>query len=179
MIENIKPVPTYGRWVILLTLVINGLVTYLFFAEGYQGKVSFDLRILPKINAILNSFTTVFLLAALFAIIKKQVKLHFYFIIAAFITTALFLVTYLVYHFLAESTRYGGAGIMAKIYYFILISHILLAIVIVPLALVTFFRGIHNQVEKHRTIARWTMPLWLYVSITGVLVYLMISPYYK
>ena len=178
MMENMKPAPAYGRWVILLTLVINGLVTYLFFADGYQGKVGFDLRILPKINAILNSFTTVFLLAALFAILKKQVRLHFYFIIGAFTTTALFLITYLTYHFLAESTRYGGTGIMAGIYYFILITHIVLAIVIVPLALVTFFRGINNYVDKHRAIARWTLPLWLYVSITGVIVYLMISPYY-
>ncbi|MBX7158350.1 MAG: DUF420 domain-containing protein [Verrucomicrobiae bacterium] len=176
--ENVKPVPTYGRWVILLTLIINGAVAYLFFTEGYQGKIGFDLRILPKINAILNSFTTVFLLAALFAILKKQVRLHFYFIISAFITTALFLITYLVYHFLAETTRYGGTGIMAALYYFILITHVFLAMVIVPLALVTFFRGIHNQVQKHRAIAHWTMPLWLYVSITGVIVYLMISPYY-
>ena len=178
MRENKEPIPTYGRWVILLTLVINGLVAYLFFAEGYQGKVGFDIRILPKINAILNSFTTVFLLAALFAILKKQIRLHFYFIIAAFTTTFLFLITYLTYHFLAESTHYGGTGMIAKIYYFILITHIILAIVIVPLALLTFFRGINNYVDKHRAIARWTMPLWLYVSITGVIVYLMISPYY-
>jgi putative membrane protein len=137
-----------------------------------------DLRILPRINAVLNTLTTLFLLAAFHAIRSGNVVRHRRFIYGAFTTTGVFLVTYLVYHALSESTRYGGTGVMAGVYYFLLLTHIVLAALIVPLALVTFFRGISNQVEWHWAIARWTMPLWLYVSVTGVLVYLMISPYY-
>ncbi|SFP03476.1 DUF420 domain-containing protein [Salibacterium halotolerans] len=168
-----------NTWIaVALTVVINGLITVLFFMDGYQGEVGFDLTILPLINAVLNSFTTVFLLAALFFILRKNIKMHRRFIYGAFTTTFLFLGTYLTYHFLSESTAYGGTGLLAYVYYFILITHILLAIVIVPLAVVTFLRGIKYQKARHRKIARVTMPLWLYVSITGVVVYLMISPYY-
>ncbi len=172
-----KAVP-YRNWVIGLTLLINGLVVAAFFAGGYNGEVGFDVRVLPLINAVLNSFTTVFLLAALIAILRKQVALHKMFIFCSFGTTALFLVTYLLYHFLSESTPYGGTGPLRGIYYFILITHIVLAAAIVPLALVTVFRALSGRIALHRRIARWTMPIWLYVSVTGVVVYLMISPYY-
>ncbi|SFE42081.1 DUF420 domain-containing protein [Alteribacillus iranensis] len=166
-------------WVaVLVTIIVNGLVTFLIFADGINKDIGFDLTILPMMNAIFNSFTTVFLLMALFFILRKNIKMHRRFIYAAFSSTSLFLVTYLTYHSLAESTSYGGSGFLAGVYYFILITHIILAAVIVPLAILSFLRGIKYQVEKHRKIARWTMPLWLYVSITGVLVYLMISPYY-
>lgn len=167
-------------WIaVIITIIVNGLVAYLIFADGFTGHIEgFDLTILPMINAILNSFTTVFLAMALYFILRKNIKAHRRFIYAAFTSTALFLITYVTYHYLAESTSYGGTGILAGIYYFILITHIILAAVIVPLAILSFLRGVRNQVEKHKKIARWTMPLWLYVSITGVLVYLMISPYY-
>ncbi|MFZ4450276.1 DUF420 domain-containing protein [Salibacterium aidingense] len=166
-------------WIaVILTVIINGLITVLFFIDGYNGEVGFDLTILPMLNAIFNSFTTVFLVSALFFILRKNIKMHRRFIYAAFTSTSLFLITYLIYHYLAESTAYGGSGWIAGVYYFILVSHIILAAVIVPLAVITFLRGIKFQVAKHRKIARLTMPLWLYVSITGVIVYLMISPYY-
>ncbi|KGX88763.1 membrane protein [Pontibacillus halophilus JSM 076056 = DSM 19796] len=168
----------YVPWVIGLSIAINLIVTILFFMPEINSDTSFDLTILPLLNAIFNSFTTVFLFAALFMILRKNVKWHKRFIFAAFSTTALFLVTYLSYHAMAPSTSYGGEGILQYIYYFILITHIILAIVIVPLALISLFRGLAMKVDKHRKIARWTMPLWLYVSITGVLVYIMISPYY-
>ena len=129
-------------------------------------------------NAIFNSFTTVFLLVAFYFIKQKNIKMHRRFIFAAFSSTALFFINYLTYHSLAESTSYGGEGPLRFVYYFVLISHIVLAAPTVLLALITTARGLNMQVEKHRKIARWTMPLWLYVSITGVLVYLMISPYY-
>ncbi|MGY4689693.1 DUF420 domain-containing protein [Salibacterium sp. K-3] len=168
-----------NAWIaVILTVVINGLITVLFLMDGYRGEVGFDLTILPMMNAIFNSFTTVFLLGALFFILRKNVKMHQRFIYGAFSSTSLFLVTYLIYHYLSESTTYGGTGWSVYAYYFILITHIILAAVIVPLAVITFLRGIKNQKERHRKIARFTMPLWLYVSITGVVVYLMISPYY-
>ena len=104
--------------------------------------------------------------------------MHRAFIGMAFLTTTLFLVCYVTYHYLTESTSYGGDGALKGIYFFVLITHIILAIVIVPLALMSAIRGLKMQVERHRRIARWTMPIWLYVSLTGVIVYLMISPYY-
>lgn len=168
----------YTPIVVTLSILINAIVAVLFFMPKYGGETSFDWTVLPLFNAVFNSFTFIFLCAALFMIKQKNIKMHRRFIYAAFTTTALFLVSYLTYHAVAESTTYGGEGVLKYIYYFILISHIVLAAVIVPLALVTFFRGLNMQVEKHRKIARWTMPLWLYVSLTGVLVYLMISPYY-
>lgn len=163
---------------IFLTLAINGLIAVVFFLDGDATNVGFDVHLLPLANAVLNSSTTVFLLSALYAIKQKNVRVHRRFIYAAFATTGLFLVNYLAYHYLSESTRYGGAGFLKGLYYFVLLTHIVLAAVIVPLALVTFFRGINNRVAEHRAIAKWTMPLWLYVSITGVIVYVMISPYY-
>lgn len=170
--RNFKPT------IITLSIVINLLVAILFFLPGSQRFDHLDLTILPMFNALFNSFTFIFLIMALWAIMRKDIKLHRGFIFAAFTTTFLFLITYVTYHYLAESTAYGGEGLLRYIYFFILITHIILAIVIVPLALTTVARGLNMQVERHRKIARWTMPIWLYVSFTGVVVYLMISPYY-
>jgi putative membrane protein len=168
----------YTPLIIGLSIAINVLVAVLFFLPEYKGEITFDVTLLPRLNAIFNSFTFVFLLAALYFIKQKNITLHKRFIFAAFTSTTLFLVSYVTYHYLTETTKYGGEGPLKYIYFFILITHILLAIVIVPLALITVTRGLNMQVEKHRKIARWTMPLWLYVSLTGVLVYLLISPYY-
>lgn len=177
-IDNSLKQRNYTPLIISLSIGINVLVAILFFLPGYKGADHLDITIFPMMNAIFNSFTFVFLLLALYMIKQKNIKLHRQFIIAAFTTTALFLISYVTYHYLAESTTYGGEGAIRYIYFFILISHIIMAIVIVPLALITVARGLNMQVEKHRKIARWTMPLWLYVSLTGVIVYLMISPYY-
>ncbi|SDJ51644.1 DUF420 domain-containing protein [Salimicrobium halophilum] len=168
----------YVPWVIGLSIAINAIIAILLFTPEFGTQAEFDVTILPLLNAVLNSFTFVFLLAALYMILRKNITWHKRFIFAAFTTTFLFLISYLTYHSMASSTSYGGEGILQMIYYFILITHIVLAAVIVPLALLTFARGITMKVEKHRKIARWTMPLWLYVSLTGVIVYLMISPYY-
>ena len=160
-------------------MFIVAVVMALYFLRGDAApEVGFDLTILPLANAIFNSFTTVFLAAAYIAIRRKQRETHKRFILAAFATTALFLITYLVYHSLAPSTPYGGEGFLRYVYYFVLITHVVLAAVIVPLALFALFTGLNLEVQRHRRIARWAMPLWLYVSITGVLVYVMISPYY-
>ncbi|MDG5787522.1 DUF420 domain-containing protein [Evansella sp. AB-P1] len=166
------------KTVIIITVSVNLLVALLSFLPGYQGELPFLIKQLPLLNAILNSFTFMFLLFALIAILKRNITLHQRFIYCAFTTTAIFLLSYVTYHFLAESTTYGGTGMIAGLYYFILITHIILAIVIVPLALLSFFSGYKREVEKHKKLVRWTMPLWLYVSLTGVLVYILISPYY-
>lgn len=168
----------YTPLVAALTVVIVGLVAVLFFLPAYDGEIGFDVKLLPMLNAIFNSFTFLALLVALVAIRRRNVKMHRSFIGLAFLTTTLFLVSYVSYHYLTESTPYGGEGLLRGIYFFVLLTHIVLAIVVVPLALLSVVRGLSGQVEKHRRIARWTMPIWLYVSFTGVVVYLMISPYY-
>ncbi|WP_235848942.1 DUF420 domain-containing protein [Litchfieldia alkalitelluris] len=169
----------HDKWtVIIITIVVNLLIVVLSFLPGYEGELPTVIKQLPMLNAILNSFTFVFLLSALIAIKKGNVNLHQRFIYGAFTTTSIFLISYVTYHFAAESTTFGGDGTIAFIYYFILITHIILAAVIVPLALMAFFTGYKREKERHRKWVRWTMPLWLYVSLTGVLVYLLISPYY-
>lgn len=137
-----------------------------------------DLTILPLINAILNGIAFLLLVGALVSIKKKNIKVHRRFIYAAFSATFLFLISYLTYHAMAGSTSYGGDGALKYIYYFVLITHIMLSTALLPLSLFTLAKGLNMQVAKHRKIARWTMPIWLYVSITGVIVYLLISPYY-
>lgn len=168
----------YTLLVAILTVVIVGLVAILFFLPAYDGEIGFDVKLLPLLNAIFNSFTFLSLVVALIAIKRKNIKMHRSFIGLAFLSTTLFLVSYVTYHYLTESTKYGGEGLLRGIYFFVLLTHIVLAVVVVPLALLSAVRGMTNQVEKHRKIAKWTMPIWLYVSLTGVIVYLMISPYY-
>ncbi|MFB9761592.1 MULTISPECIES: DUF420 domain-containing protein [Bacillaceae] len=170
----------YTAIVVTLSIVVNALILLLFFSPlGYQGKVTFDIKIFPRLNAIFNSFTFIFLLVALYAIKKRNITLHKRFVLAAFTTTILFAVSYLTYHYLSvETTHYGGEGFMRYFYFFILITHSVLAAIIVPLALFSLIWGWTNQLDKHRKIVRWSMPIWLYVSSTGVLVYLLISPYY-
>lgn len=168
----------YTPWIILVTIIVNLIVAGLFFMPKAERDIPFDLTILPRLNAIFNSFTFVFLLTALFFILRKNIKMHRNFIFAAFTTTALFLISYLTYHGLAPSTSFGGEGIVKSIYYFVLITHVTLAPIVVALALFSLVWGLTRQISKHKKIARWTMPIWLYVSLTGVIVYLMISPYY-
>ncbi|MFD2925127.1 DUF420 domain-containing protein [Halobacillus naozhouensis] len=168
----------YTGIVVILTLAINGLIALLFFMPKLDQFSHLDVTFLPLLNAVLNSFTFIFLLAALFMIKQRNITVHKRFVLAAFTTTFFFLLSYVTYHALAESTHFGADGLIMYGYYFILISHILLSIAIVPMALITLFRGLNRQDERHRKIARWTMPMWLYVSLTGVIVYLMISPYY-
>lgn len=170
--RNYRPV------IIAISVVLIGAIAVLSGMPGVEDFDAFDVTILPLMNAILNSFTFLFLLGALIAIMKRNVKVHRRFIYAAFVTTFFFLITYVTFHFLSPSTPYGGSGLLAGIYYFVLITHILLAAAIVPLALTSVARAWNMENERHRKIARWTMPIWLYVSFTGVLVYILISPYY-
>lgn len=168
----------YRPAIIAISVVLIGAIGVLAGMPGVEDFDAFDVTILPLLNAIFNTFTFLFLVAALIAILKRRVAVHRRFIYAAFISTACFLVSYVTYHYLAPSTPYGGSGFMAALYYFVLITHIVLAAVIVPLALTSVARAWNMEHERHKRIARWTMPLWLYVSFSGVLVYILISPYY-
>ena len=141
--------------------------------EGAQVKA------LPAVNAVLNSLTAVLLMAGYYFIRRKDVARHRAMMGSAFLMGALFLVSYVAYHSQVPSTKFGGEGLIRTVYYFILITHILLAAVTVALVLFTLYFALTEQFQKHRRIARWTYPIWLYVSVTGVIVYFMISPYYS
>jgi putative membrane protein len=165
--------------VIALSLAIPLVVALLLFLPGKNpDALGFNVRILPLINACINSTVTILLIAGFLFIKNKNIEWHKRVMLAAFVLSSLFLVSYVVYHYTAPETRYGGVGFMRYLYFFILITHILLATAIVPLSIFTIFRGLTRNYEQHKKIAKWTLPIWLYVSITGVLVYIMISPYY-
>ena len=129
---------------------------------------------LPAVNATLNALATVLLVSGWLLISQGKVEQHHRCMLAAFATSALFLASYLVYHFNVGSVAFTGQGSLRILYFTILISHIILAIVILPMVLITHVRALRTQFDAHRRIARWTLPLWLYVSITGVIVYVML-----
>ena len=133
---------------------------------------------LPAFNAIVNGICSVLLLISLYFIKRKDIATHKKLNIAAFILSSLFLVSYIIFHATGIKTTYGGEGTIRTIYYIILISHIILAAIVLPLVLFSFQKGLQMQVEKHKKLVRWSYPIWLYVTVTGVIVYLMISPYY-
>lgn len=176
--EGLAKKRNYRPFIVTTSVVVIGLVVILSGLPGVEDFDLFDVTILPMFNAIFNTFTFLFLLLAFIAIRRKNVTAHRRFIYAAFVTTTLFLINYVIYHYIAPSTPYGGSGFLAALYYFFLITHIILAAAIVPLALTSVTRAWNMEHERHRKIARWTMPIWLYVSFTGVVVYLMIAPYY-
>lgn len=136
------------------------------------------LGFLPPIYATINGFTAVFLVLAVRAAKQKKLTLHKRLIQTCISFSIAFLVLYIAYHITSDSTPYGGEGIVRNIYYFVLISHILLSILVIPVVLITYVRGLTMQVERHRKIARIAFPLWLYVAVSGVVVYWMIAPYY-
>lgn len=133
---------------------------------------------LPALNAIINALCSILLVASFVMIKKKKIAIHKKINLTTFVLSAVFLVSYITYHFYMKETSYGGDGLMKSLYYFILITHIVLAAVVLPMVLMSFYYGLYNKVEKHRKLVRFAFPIWLYVTITGVLVYLMISPYY-
>lgn len=135
---------------------------------------------LPALNAILNSVSAILLVMGYFYIRQRNIKAHRACTISAFITSTLFLISYLTYHFSKDlgPTRFQGEGIVRPIYFFILTTHTILAAAVVPMVLVTLSRALKERFDHHRRVARWTLPIWLYVSVTGVIVYLMLYHLY-
>jgi putative membrane protein len=129
---------------------------------------------LPTLNAVLNSTSAILLTAGWILIKQRQISRHRACMIAAFVTSMAFLISYLIYHYNVGSVPFQGQGFVRLLYFAILITHVTLAIVIVPMALITLSRGLAKRFDKHRRIARVTLPLWLYVSVTGVVVYVML-----
>jgi uncharacterized membrane protein YozB (DUF420 family) len=129
---------------------------------------------LPALNATLNAISFILLVTGYVLIRRGRRQQHRYFMIAALITSALFLTSYVIYHVQVGSVPFKGTGLIRTIYFAVLIPHVILAAAIVPLILITVSRGLSAKYDKHKRIARWTLPLWLYVSITGVIVYVML-----
>lgn len=165
----------YRRLIIAVSIVIPLVVASLFRVkvEGY------DLSFLPPIYASINGLTALLLITAVVAIRNGRRGLHESLMKTCIGLSIIFLVLYVLYHMTSDSTPYGGQGVWRGVYFFILISHILLSIVIIPLVLFTFVRALTGDFARHRKLARITFPIWLYVAVTGVIVYLMISPYYQ
>lgn len=177
--ENIAAEKKYNIWIILLSVIIPVVVAILFTVK--LKDFGFDvepLSFLPPIYATINGITAVLLFWAVSAVKKGNRALHERLVKFAIACSVAFLAMYVAYHMTADSTKYGGEGIIKYVYYFILLTHILLSIVVIPFVLITYVRGISRNYERHKKIARITYPLWMYVAVTGVIVYLMISPYY-
>lgn len=148
---------------------------------GIRQKVDIGAwtKVLPHIIGAINTLTSVLLLYGLYLIKQKQIERHRRVMTGAFLLGALFLVCYVLYHLTNPSTTFGGEGFIKYIYYFILISHICLSLVVLPLVLRAYFFAWTKQFERHRKLTRYAFPIWLYVSMTGVIAYLMIKPYYQ
>jgi len=164
----------YNKLIVVLSVVIPVAVAALF-----GIKIDAELPIfLPPIYASVNALTACVLVAAVIAIKNSKRTLHERLMKFAIALSVLFLLMYVAYHMTSDSTVFGGEGTIKYIYYFILITHILLSVVVIPFVLITYVRAITNNIERHKKIAKITFPLWLYVAVTGVVVYIMISPYY-
>ncbi|RDB04040.1 DUF420 domain-containing protein [Runella aurantiaca] len=136
-------------------------------------------QVLPHLNGLINTLTSLTLLAGYYFIKKKNIAAHRRMMTVSFSLGALFLVSYVLYHLSNESTPFGGEGLIRPIYYFLLITHITLSIGVVWFVLRAIYFALSNQIDLHRKAVKWAFPIWLYVSVTGVIVYLMISPYYN
>lgn len=165
----------YKRGITILSIVIPITVAALF---GIKIPNVEPLDFLPPIYATINGITAVLLIMAVIAIKKGNRLLHERLNTLAIVCSVLFLVMYVAYHMTSNSTKFGGEGIIRYLYFFILITHIVLSIVVIPFVLITFMRAKLEKFPEHKKIAKITFPLWLYVAVTGVIVYLMISPYY-
>jgi len=164
----------YNKLILGLSILVPLVVAALF-----SVKIDLELPVfLPPIYASINGFTAVLLMVAFWAIKNKKISLHQRLMKTAIACSVIFLILYILYHMTSDSTVYKGEGSSKYIYYFVLISHILLSIAVIPFVLITYVRAITNDIKRHKRIAKITFPLWLYVAISGVIVYLMISPYY-
>ena len=164
----------YARVIIVVSVVIP-LAVALLFGVKIPG---YNLTFLPPIYATINGLTAVLLVAAFISIRNAKRKVHEFFMKTCMVLSALFLIMYVLYHMTSDSTAFGGEGAVRYIYFFVLITHILLSIGVIPMVLFTYLRAWEGDFVRHKSLARITLPIWLYVAVTGVIVYLMISPYY-
>ncbi len=177
--ENNSLEKNFSKLIVIVSILIPVVVAILFSVKlknfGYDVE---PLSFLPPIYATINGITAVVLIAGVLVIKNGKRKLHEQLMTTAIALSVVFLVMYVAYHMTSDSTKFRGEGIIKFVYFFILFSHILLSIAVIPLVLITYVRALANKFDKHKRIARITFPIWLYVAVTGVVVYLMISPYY-
>jgi putative membrane protein len=159
---------------VVSTLALGFIAYILVVRQAAASASAVDLRFLPALNATLNATSAVLLASAWLAIRRKRVRLHRQLMVLAFAASALFLVSYLVYHWAHGDTRYQGEGAMRTVYFAILISHIVLSTVVLPAALTAFYLAWHRRFALHRRLMRVALPIWLYVSVTGVVIYFML-----
>lgn len=177
--ENHSLEQKFNKFIVVVSILIPVVVALLFSVK--LKDFGFDvepLSFLPPIYATINGITAVVLVVAVLAIKNGKRKLHEQLMTTAIALSVAFLVMYVAYHMTSESTKFGGEGMIRNVYFFILLSHILLSIAVIPLVLITYVRALAERFDRHKKIAKITFPIWLYVAVTGVVVYLMISPYY-
>ncbi len=167
-----KKLNTLAYVVSVVVLMLVGLM------RRVKIETDIDFSFLPPVHASLNALTAVILVVAFIHIKNGRVEQHRKAIYAAMFTSALFLLSYVLYHFTTPETRFGGEGVIRYVYFFILITHIILAALTLPFILLTFNRAYTDQFDRHKKMARWVFPLWLYVAVTGPVCYLMLKPYY-
>lgn len=170
--------PKYNRLINVLAIVIPVVVAILL---GIRQKVDLGswTKMLPHINGVINTLTALLLILGYYFIRQKNIAAHRRAMTSAFVLGSLFLVSYVLYHLSNDSTTFGGVGWIRPIYYFLLISHIVLSVVVVWFVLRAVYFAYSNQIAEHKKTVRWALPIWLYVSVTGVVVYALISPYYS
>ena len=193
-----KNTKLYNILIWIVSIIVPVVVALLLFIKWDQDKLIFNMRIpnydpiilfenlpiaepltfLPPIYATINGLTGILLVLAVYFIKKGKRKIHENLIKICIALSLSFLVMYIAYHITSDPTTFGGSGLIAYIYFFILITHILLSIIVIPLVLVSYVRAFQSKFVSHKKIAKITFPIWLYVAVTGVIVYLMISPYY-
>ena len=164
--------------IILASIIVFGAVVMLGRVEVPVGG-AFDVHIFAKFNAVINSIVSLLLIGGLISVRSRRYVLHKKIMMTAMILSVLFLLSYICHHLFAGDTKFGGVGTIRYFYFIILITHIFLAAIILPFILFTAYRAMISEFPRHKKTARITWPIWLYVSLTGVLVYLMISPYYR
>mgnify|MGYP003305411921 FL=1 len=194
----VKTTRLYDFLIWFVSILVPAVVALLLFTKWSQDKLIFDMRIpntdpivifenlpfiepltfLPPIYAVINGLTAILLVVAVYYIKNGKRKIHESLIKVCIALSLMFLVMYIAYHMTTDPTSFGGKGIIAYIYYFILITHILLSVIVIPLVLTSYSRAVQSNFKLHKKIAKVTFPIWLYVAVTGVVVYLMISPYY-
>lgn len=167
-----------AAWLIGIFSVIVFVAVVALSRITLQVDLGFDVHLFASINAVINSLVAVLLLAALFAVKSGKYQLHKNLMMTAMVLSILFLVSYICHHLFAGDTKFGGEGAIRYVYFFILITHIFLAAIILPFILYTAYRAMIAEYPAHKRLAKITWPIWFYVAVTGVVVYFMISPYY-
>jgi putative membrane protein len=183
----------YIKLITVVSVIIPIAVAILLFMPVRVFDESGWVKMLPHINAIINSMTAVLLISAVVMVRQGNIEMHKKLMSSAFVLGSLFLISYIIYHATIDSTVFGDingdgivsddelaeVGMLRRVYLFVLLSHILLSIVVVPFVLFAFYYSLTDKIEKHKKVVKFTFPIWLYVSITGVIAYLFISPYYQ